>query len=227
MKDSLTSRAMELYADVSVGDRLHMEIRRRLCPFELVAGYLPPAGLTVDLGCGHGLFSTLLALQSPERTVLGVELVTHKLQVGTQAAAHLPNLTLVRGSALAIPAQHCQSISVLDVAYLMPLKVQMALLSHCYERLTPDGIFLLKDIDTAPRWKFALSYAEEWLVGKLLSRVAKEQFNAQRVRSFHFHSAAHWLRALSQAGFVGVQAVRLDRGYPHPHLLLIGRKHEQ
>ncbi len=224
MTQSMMAQVLSLYASASVIDRLHLAIRWYLCPFDKISGYVPKGGLIVDVGCGHGAFAALLALRSPQRQVLGVEVAAHKLRVGRLATAHLPNLLLVQGNALAIPARQCQAITILDVAYLMPPEVQETLLAHCHERLAPGGTFLLKDVDTKPYWKFWLCNAEEWFVGRLVSRLTGQQFHVQPVRAFYYRQAADWAEALRRIGFRRVQTVRLDQGLCHPHVLIISQK---
>jgi len=50
---------------------------------------VPRRGRVLDLGCGHGLFSLLLAATSPERQVTGVDVDGDKLGLARRAAEAL------------------------------------------------------------------------------------------------------------------------------------------
>src|SRR5437899_8841816 len=72
------------YPALTWRDRLHMIVRWRVCPLPAIAALVPPQGVIVDLGCGHGLFAQLLARDSVAREVIGVDLDAHKIALAQQ-----------------------------------------------------------------------------------------------------------------------------------------------
>ena len=74
----------------------------------------------LDVGCGHGLFGNLLALESAERQVVGVDPMDSKIAVAQRVAAPLPNARYAVGSAADVTDGPYDVITILDVLYLLP-----------------------------------------------------------------------------------------------------------
>ncbi len=191
-----------------------MWIRWHLCPLVKLASYVPQHGVIVDLGCGHGLFSQLLATESSMRDVIGVDLDADKILLAQQI--HLPNLRFIAGNITEVDLPPAQAITILDVLYLLPPAAQEHLLAVCAEKLSPDGVILLKDVAERPRWKFWLTWLEEILAVYVL----KITMGTDRL---YFRPRADWEALFRKLGFV-VETIPLDRGYYHPHVVFVARK---
>ena len=83
---SAEQRVRDAYRGLGRGDRFHVAVRWRSCPFAQVEQHVPRAGRVLDLGCGHGSFALYLAARSAERTVTGVDVDADKLAAARQAA---------------------------------------------------------------------------------------------------------------------------------------------
>ncbi|HVO43977.1 MAG TPA: class I SAM-dependent methyltransferase [Aggregatilineales bacterium] len=201
------------YSALSTRDRLHMTIRWRVCPMRRIASYVPERGVIVDLGCGHGLFTQLMAREAQDRTVIGVDLDEHKVALAKTLC--VPNLRFEVGDLAAVELPPVDALIILDVFYLVPYAVQEALLRACARRLGHGGVILLKDMAEVPRWKVALNWLEETLAVRVLRITLGGEF--------YFRSRAGWTRLFESLGF-SVEVIPLDRGYYHPHVLLVARK---
>src|SRR5258708_24581758 len=115
------------YTALSWQDRLHMIVRWRVCPLRRIAAHVPASGTILDLGCGHGLFAQLLARQSKDRSVLGIDLDAHKIALAQQLA--LPNLRFVAGGGAQAVLPPAGAITILDVFFFFPPSPQEHLLS--------------------------------------------------------------------------------------------------
>lgn len=90
------------------------------------------------------------------------------------------------------------------------------LFRRIFERLRPGGVFLLKELDPTSRLKIGWARVQEALNDRLLGITLGSGF---------IHETPAEVRARLEAiGFGGVRAVRIDRGYPHPHVLYVARK---
>src|SRR5215218_10425845 len=162
------ARALALYADEPLDVRLHVQARHRLCPLQRIADHVPPQGRVLDVGCGHGLFGNLLALESAGRTIVGVDPMASKIAVAQRVARALPNVRYSVGSAADAlterPAQGYDVVTILDVLYLLPPPAKRALLDACRALIAPHGLLLVKTNDTAPAWKYRWARFEEQLM---------------------------------------------------------------
>ncbi|MHB8748868.1 MAG: class I SAM-dependent methyltransferase [Aggregatilineales bacterium] len=192
-----------------------MLIRWRVCPFQAIAAHVPAHGVIVDFGCGHGLFTQLLARQSPHRDLIGVDLDAHKIAIAQQLTATLPNLRFIVGDVAAADIPLVQAVIILDVFYLVPFDAQERLLAACAQKLAPAGVIILKDMAERPRWKVWLNWLEETLAVRVLRITLGDKF--------YFRSRAGWQALFHRLGFT-VETIRLDRGYYHPHVLFIACK---
>jgi 2-polyprenyl-6-hydroxyphenyl methylase/3-demethylubiquinone-9 3-methyltransferase len=201
---------------VPLRDRLHVAVRVALCPFRRLSGLVPPAGLIVDLGCGHGHFCLALAEAAPERRVVGVDPAMHKLSVAATVAGRAPNVYFVGGSALSNPVPGpCQAVLLVDILYLLSRAQQEQVLRDCYDRLAPGGTLLLKTMDARPRWKAALNRIEEWLAVRVLCITLGGE------EAFSFRPLSEWAALCEEIGFE-TSTLSLDRGYYHPHGAIVG-----
>src|SRR6478752_1301271 len=98
MTDSLFGRrptgagraALRAYRDLPAAARVHATVRWWSAPFPRIAAHLPQSGRVLEIGCGHGLFSTYAALGVPDRSVVGVDIDADKIALARRVAAGLP-----------------------------------------------------------------------------------------------------------------------------------------
>jgi 2-polyprenyl-3-methyl-5-hydroxy-6-metoxy-1,4-benzoquinol methylase len=204
------------YPALAQRDRLHMAIRWRVCPLPAIAAHVPGQGVIVDLGCGHGLFAQLLARESAARTVIGIDLDSDKIALAQ--TLYLPNLRFIAGDVADTDLPPAQSVTILDLMYLVPYPAQERLLAACAEKLAPGGVIVLKEMAERPRWKVWLNWLEETLAVRVLRITASDDSG-----SFYFRSRAAWQALFDRLGFA-VETVPLDKGYYHPHVVFLARK---
>ena len=181
---------------------------------------MPEAGRILDVGCGHGVFSAYLALQSERRQVLGIDLAEDKIfaaraAAGAAARKGRTNLAFALANAEALPEGPWDAIAVLDVLYLLEPQRQRSLLERCARALAPGGVLIVKEVAERPRWKAAWNRMQETLSVRIL-RITR----GSRLNFLPPAQHAGWLAA---AG-LEVSEHRLDKGYAHPHHLIVARR---
>jgi len=204
--------ALDCYRHEKSFIRLFTIARHLLAPLDAIAAAVPSNGRILDLGCGHGLFTNLLAISAPERELLGVDPSADKLAVARRSSRSLPNVRYLQGRIEDVYDQGYRAITILEVLYLLPDPDKLAVLRRCRELLAPDGVLLLKTNDTRPRWKYAIVRAEEEMMVRVLGLTLGGQL--------HFRGIGDYRRLLQAAGFA-VQVLRIDSGRPAPHRLFI------
>jgi 2-polyprenyl-3-methyl-5-hydroxy-6-metoxy-1,4-benzoquinol methylase len=211
-------RAIQLYDDAPRGDRFHVRLRWWTCPFPAIEAQVPTTGRVLEVGCGHGLLSLYLALSGPGRTVSGVDIDEHKIALADQAAGRLRSGEADASFAVVEPDGFAEgrydTIVISDVLYLLSGEARRALLAACVAHLAAGGVLLLKETDRLPRWKGAITVAQEKLATKVLRITEGDEVS--------FAPPSEFVDQLRGAG-LDVTTERVDRGYLHPHVLIVGR----
>lgn len=172
----------------------------------------------LEVGCGHGLLSLYMGLKSRHREVLGVDIDAGKIALAKQAAARIdPGEASVRFD-LVEPGGFADgafdAIVVADVLYLLPSEARGSLLAQCADHLVPGGVIVVKEAGHLPRWKGALTVAQELLATRVLKITKGDQVE--------FVPPAELAAVLELRGMHVVKR-RVDHGYLHPHFLLTAR----
>lgn len=218
-------RLLALYADEPRAARLHTAIRWRTCPFGEVAAALDGCEDVLEVGCGHGLLSLLLALDDPARRVTGIDVDADKIAVAQRVArgrpdggAGVPSPERVTFEAVEpgrLPAGSWDGIAMVDVLYLVPPADQEALVRSLAARLVPGGRLAIKEMAETPRAKALLNRLQE-TVSVRIARITAGDVIAPTAPD----DLAAWMGAAGLA----VERRRVDRGYPHPHHLVVGTR---
>jgi 2-polyprenyl-3-methyl-5-hydroxy-6-metoxy-1,4-benzoquinol methylase len=209
-------RLLSLYKDSTLVTRAHVRVRWATCPFRAVAAEVPASGRILEVGCGHGLLSLLLALGSPGRDVHGIDVDEDKLDAARGAAVRgdlAAAFDVARGGD--VPDGPWDGIAIVDVLYLLDADSQRALLVACAQRLAPGGRLVVKEMAPVPRWKAAWNHAQEVAAVKLLRITEGGELT--------FLPPAELAAAMAGAG-LAVRERPLHRHYPHPHHLLVGTR---
>ena len=200
---------------VSVGARLHVAGRWLSCPFPTLEALVPPEGRVLEIGCGHGLFALYLALASPDREVYGVDIDRGKLADAELASHGIGNVVFGGVPLDWLPAGEWPTVAIVDVLYLLGADAGRRLLAEAAAAIAPGGRLIVKEIDTRPRWKYRLAVGQELAA----TRVARVTAGA----TVEFLAPDDMEAVMAGAG-LRVTRHRIDRGYPHPHLLLLGER---
>ena len=196
----------------------HARLRWLTTPLRAVEQLVPREGVIVDFGCGHGLFSLLLAMESPGRRVVGVDIDREKIQAGRAAVGELDLLDRVELSVVEhgwCPTDPFDAFVCNDVLYLMGHERATEVITAACDLVTPGGRVVIKEIGPTPSWKARVNDAQERLATQVLRITDGDRLEVL---------APEVIEApMRERGFA-VRRDRLDRGYPHAHLAIIGER---
>jgi 2-polyprenyl-6-hydroxyphenyl methylase/3-demethylubiquinone-9 3-methyltransferase len=207
-------RTLSLYDDSPKSERLFVRVRAFLSDLSAIEERAPRSGPILDLGCGHGLLTNLLAMGSSERDVLGIDIDADKVEAAKRTIQGRTNLQFTVVDAAEAPGGPYQAITVGDVFYLIPPDIQRRLIARCFELLAPGGVLLWKSQVRQPRWKYAITYGQEWLMTHL---------GPTSGHGLYFLNTDESLAALRDAGFRPT-ALALRSWRPYTDVLFIGEK---
>ena len=219
MSSTLATQVLALFDHAPKRDRLHVRGRFRTCPVAVIDAEVPRSGRVLEVGCGHGLISAYLALSSHDRAVTGVDIDARKIAVASHAQSHVDphatHLDFHHEASGDVPEGPWDAIVIVDVLYLLDKPAEFALLDACVERLAPGGVLVIKETDVAPRWKHWVAKAQEVVATKILRITEGSSLSFTPIAQI----AAH-LRTLG----LDVTTRRVDKGYLHPHALVVARR---
>lgn len=194
------------YGRVSFVVRLEQQLRLHICPFEEVMRHVPRVGRVLDLGCGFGALAQLLAAESSERQVVGIEQMAYRVAVARKTAEGLPNVHFIQGDIHQVAFGQADCIVMNDVLHHVPHALQIPLLKKCYDSLPSGGLLLIKDVNKSSAFKYVWNYLHDILRNRGLP--------------FYCLDTPVLLALLDLVGFRAT-VIPLDAGYPYPHVLYL------
>lgn len=212
----LVRRTLALYRTSPLTERIFVQIRAALSDLPFVERHAPRSGTMLDIGCGHGLLTNMLALGSPDRDVLGIDIDPAKVAAAQRTVQGRANIHFEVTDGNIDSIGPFRAITVADVFYLLPEDAQRRLIGDCYQLLEPGGLFLWKSQVRSPRWKYAITYGQEWLMTRLGP-------TAGQVLCFLDSETSR--SALREAGFVASE-LPMRSWRPYTDVLFIGVKPE-
>lgn len=213
---ALLRRALALYDYSPRADRLFVRARALLSDLPQIERHAPREGAILDLGCGHGLVANLLALGSPARDVTGIDIDAQKIAAAQRTVRARPNIAFAVADATAYDGGPFAAITVADVFYLIPPDRQRALLVACSRMLAPGGMLIWKSQVRTPRWKYAITRGQEWLMTNL---------GPTKGHGLYFLDTDESLAALRDAGLIPVTLT--PRSWrPYTDVLFLAQKVE-
>lgn len=155
-----------LYAYLDIPAEQYVAWKLRLDPiFSRIDSAVPAGGDILDAGCGFGVMSHLLALQSGGRAIVGIDLDEKKLRIARCAGRTVKNARFVRGDLLReeYPAADC--VLLIDALHYWTADKQRQIIGRCAAALRPGGILIFRDGLAADSWSHRLvDWFERWAV---------------------------------------------------------------
>jgi SAM-dependent methyltransferase len=152
------------------------------------------SGRLLDLGSGYGLVSLCVASRW-KGEIVGVEASHARFDIAQRAAQGVQNVTFQHGDIANISIPPCDVILLIDVLCLFPDALQGSILTKCAAALADDGMLLIKDNTTVPRWKYRYTHCEERL--KLLLGA----YGTRTIKRPNYREPEAWRRCIQRAGF--------------------------
>lgn len=183
--------------------RAHVLIRFLTCPFLRVVKHVPAGSRVLDLGAGHGIFSILARERGANVTAVDPD--ARKVRKFERIKSVIGFDDCIRGA--------FDVIALNDVLYKIPIAGWDALLGRITARLTPGGMLLIKEHDPTARLKQGWNRLQERLASAMHLTLGE---------SFSYETPADFERRLRALGLQTTHT-RIDRGYPHAHVLYVAR----
>jgi 2-polyprenyl-3-methyl-5-hydroxy-6-metoxy-1,4-benzoquinol methylase len=208
--------SLTAFAQLPLAERLFVHARLFSAPLEHLAAKVKGRRVA-DIGCGHGVLVSLLAVGFPEREVWGIDPDTRKIDWARRSIGTFANVTLEVGTVEDLARQQPHSFDTLcvaDVLYLVPPAQWLGFLTACRTLLVPGGRLVLKEAENDGSWRAKKALLQEQVMVKVLGRT-------QGSGAVGFEPRETLMRALEKTGLSVVESLSLSRGYTTPHVLFV------
>lgn len=137
--------------DANIIDRLKINYRSYICPFDRLLEKVSRKDRVFNIGCGSGHFAILLAEFTQPESIHGIEISPELVKNAKALVRSYPNtevkFELYNGETLPKNISQATKIFMIDVLHHIPKANQLAFLTNIYKQMNKGSHFILKDID--------------------------------------------------------------------------------
>lgn len=166
----------EAYPEASGISWLFVWLRPFICPFEKLLAVMPKSGSFLDVGCGIGIMSMLLARVNAAERVIGFD--TSVRAIAAARKAIFPKGTKAEFHRLTVdqkwPSDKVDNVVCLDVLHHVPADRQRDFVRQLAKANFTDAVYF-KDVSPTPRWKAWGSHFHDFVVSQELIHMRPEQ----------------------------------------------------
>jgi 2-polyprenyl-6-hydroxyphenyl methylase/3-demethylubiquinone-9 3-methyltransferase len=209
---------LDVFDSLPLKERLFVRARLASAPLHELAARAQGVSL-LDVGCGHGALVALLAVDRPERHVVGIDPDARKIDWASRSVGRCSNVELVACTIDALAAERpgtFDTVLVADVLYLLAVEAWMPFLRAARELLKGGGRLVLKEAEDDGSWRMTKALWQERLMVHVFRRTRSSGAVA-------FAPRGVLADALNRAGFTIEETVSLASGYSTPHVLFTAR----
>lgn len=174
-----------------------IKARPYICPFEEVLVRIKPTNTVLDVGCGSGSFSVLLAKCGLGKSVIGIDISENAINVAKKAQQVVDcPITFEIMKPGEYPQNLFDTVVCIDVVHHVGVLRQEEFVRSLCNKVEIGGQLLIKDISPLPRWKAAANTAHDIVMSN------------QWVNYRHEETVLKWLK---ENGMELIESCRLDR----------------
>jgi len=147
-----------LYARAGLRTRWYVRLRPYILPVDAIDRCLPQQGLILDVGCGYGVLTNMLAMRAPGRFLVGLDADAERIAIAQGTVGNRPNVAFLVADALHVPSRGYDGIVLTDFLHHLPIEAQNDFLRQASRKLNPGGVMAIREVGDSPRWKHAMSH---------------------------------------------------------------------
>ena len=174
----------------------------------------PDSGNILDIGCGIGFSTHIIALNKDSITVEGIDIDTNKVEVAScYFKDEKKSFRVADINHMEIMKKY-DSIVISDTFYLLSPQNQAAFIKKTAKSLCDNGTLIVKEIDSIPKWKFFVNYIQETFMVKGISFTRGDQF---------YFMNSHFYEEQFSENSLSFKKEPFHHRYCYPHVFYIGR----
>ncbi len=159
---------------------------------------VPKNGKIVDIGCGYGYTDFMLKYMAPDRKIIGIDYDGSKIELASNIAQRIEGLTFKTKDIVKGSLSKADVYILIDILHYMPKEKQLLVINKCVDRLSDQGIIIIRDADADQQKQLErnkkterrsikifgfndLKYKMEFIPGSLIKETAKKRGLACKV----------------------------------------------
>lgn len=157
----IAKSASYIYRDESIFVRLLALARTYICPMQPLLVEVPQNATVLDIGCGNGLFLSLLSISDKIANSVGVDynskVVKNAQRIVSKLLAEKHDMLSVNFYLAKNPSNWPNNlfsfVSMIDVLHHISSEAQQDFFIAATQRVCPGGLLLYKDMCMRPLWR--------------------------------------------------------------------------
>ncbi|MEW6202291.1 MAG: class I SAM-dependent methyltransferase [bacterium] len=203
------------YRALGVGVKLYVQIRYLSGHYALIEKYIPAEGNILDFGCGIGQLSVFLKLRSARRTIYGYDFSTERIKAAQKASEKLTDIYFY-DDRKKLPDIKWNAAIFFDTLHYMLPPEQDNLLNEYAEKVAPEGLILIRDVNKNYSARYFFTYVHELIM-------VSSGLTPSQHRSLYFRNMKETAEFLRSLGFQ-TKLIPPPRFHPYADFLLVAKK---
>lgn len=159
-------------------NKIKLQFRPYICPFDILLNYIAENKRVFDIGCGSGLFLSLVAAHKKPISIHGVD-ISPQLIASAQSllepySREIPvGLKIYDGVNLPKTIKHSDIVTMIDIFHHLPPKSRRQYIRQLFSAMSNDSKLIFKDIDGSSFFVIGNKIHDFLLTGNIPKEVAK------------------------------------------------------
>lgn len=108
---------------------------------------VPRKGTILDIGCGYGFMSYMLAFTSEERTITGIDYDEEKIETAQHCFSKTDNINFVHANVMEYEFENYDAIILADILHYLQPNEQKNIIEKCINKLNEGGTIIIREGD--------------------------------------------------------------------------------
>lgn len=206
---NLPKELSNLYRNNSLKTKLYIKLRWRLCPFFKIEDYIPIEGNILDLGCGLGILSNILAINSEKKVVHGIDKSKSRINEALKTIQERKNVNFFIKDITDIDYNKYDTVILSDFLHHLKNNEQINILKIIYAGLNNESRLIILDVNKNNSLKYYFANFIDFVLNG---------------RKSNFRSIKEWEIIIRDIGFTTENIVDLSMGVPLSDFLITAIK---
>lgn len=172
--------------------------------YDLWDRMIPRNATITDIGCGYGQMSFMLALLSPDRTIIGVDYDDKKIEIASHSfLSKKCNISFMQADMRDVEIPQSDAILFNDSLHYIDADSQRAVLKKAVASLNKGGMIIVRDGDSSQTEKHEkIKSTEVW---------STEILKFNKTTSDLTFVSEHWMKEFAQHNELNIKIRRCDK----------------